>query len=45
MPAAIELSLSEAFRLMIARVGADYRLPFDPLVSNEETGAACGRQR
>lgn len=37
---AIGLSLSEAFRLMICRVVADRRLPFDPLVPNEETIAA-----
>ena len=37
---AIGLSLSEAFRLMICRVVAERRLPFDPLVPNEETIAA-----
>lgn len=37
---AVGLSLSEAFRLMICRVVADRRLPFDPLVPNEETIAA-----
>lgn len=37
---AVGLSLSEAFRLMIFRVVADRRLPFDPLVPNEETIAA-----
>ena len=34
------LSLSEAFRLMITRVVADRRLPFEPLVPTEETIAA-----
>lgn len=37
---AIGLSLSEAFRLMVHRVVADRRLPFDPLVPNEDTIAA-----
>ncbi|MCJ2064766.1 type II toxin-antitoxin system RelB/DinJ family antitoxin [Methylobacterium sp. J-088] len=37
---AVGLSLSEAFRLMLHRVVADRRLPFDPLVPNEETSAA-----
>ena len=38
--AAVGLSLSEAFRLMICRVVADQRLPFDPLIPNKETIAA-----
>ena len=38
--AAIGLSLPEAFRLMVARVIADRRLPFEPLVPSEETIAA-----
>jgi DNA-damage-inducible protein J len=37
---AVGLTLSEAFRLMLSRVVADRRLPFDPLVPNEETIAA-----
>lgn len=37
---AVGLSLSEAFRLMIHRVVAERRLPFDPLVPNEATIAA-----
>lgn len=37
---AIGLSLSQAFRLLVARVVADRRLPFDPLVPSEETIAA-----
>lgn len=37
---AVGLSLSEAFRLMIRRVVADQRLPFDPLVPSPETIAA-----
>ena len=38
--AAVGLSLSEAFRLMVCRVVADRRLPFDPLIPNEKTIAA-----
>ena len=37
---AIGLSLSDAFRLMITRVVADRRLPFELLVPTEETIAA-----
>lgn len=37
---AVGLSLSDAFRLMLQRVVAEGRLPFDPLVPNDETVAA-----
>ncbi|CAM3356111.1 MULTISPECIES: type II toxin-antitoxin system RelB/DinJ family antitoxin [Methylobacterium] len=37
---AVGLSLSDAFRLMLERVVAEGRLPFDPLVPNDETIAA-----
>lgn len=34
------ISLSEAFRMLIARTIADRRLPFEPLAPTEETIAA-----
>ena len=34
---AIGLTVSDAFRLMMVRTAAEKRLPFDPLVPNEET--------
>ena len=34
---AVGLSLSDAFRLMLERVVAEGRLPFDPLDPNDET--------
>ncbi|MCJ2056488.1 type II toxin-antitoxin system RelB/DinJ family antitoxin [Methylobacterium sp. J-048] len=37
---AVGLSLSDAFRMMLERVVAEGRLPFDPLVPNDETIAA-----
>lgn len=37
---AVGLSLSDAFRMMLDRVVAEGRLPFDPLVPNDETIAA-----
>lgn len=37
---AVGLSLSDAFRLMLHRVVAERRLPFDPLVPNDKTVAA-----
>lgn len=37
---AVGLSLSDAFRLMLERVVAEGRLPFDPLDPNDETIAA-----
>ena len=33
----IGLTVSDAFRLMMVRIAAEKRLPFDPLVPDEET--------
>jgi len=35
--AAIGLTVSDAFRLMMMRIAAEKRLPFEPLIPNEET--------
>ncbi len=35
--AAIGLTVSDAFRLMMVRIAAEKRLPFEPLVPNRET--------
>ena len=35
--ASIGLTVSEAFRLMMMRIATERRLPFEPLVPNEET--------
>ena len=35
--ATIGLTVSDAFRLMMIRIAAEKRLPFEPLVPNEET--------
>ncbi|HJM51553.1 MAG TPA: type II toxin-antitoxin system RelB/DinJ family antitoxin [Alphaproteobacteria bacterium] len=35
--ASIGLTVSDAFRLMLVRVAAEKKLPFEPLVPNEET--------
>ena len=35
--ASIGLTVSDAFRLMMVRIAAEKRLPFDPLVPNAET--------
>jgi DNA-damage-inducible protein J len=35
--AAMGLTVSDAFRLMMVRIANDKALPFDPLVPNEET--------
>jgi DNA-damage-inducible protein J len=43
--AAMGLSLSDAFRLMLHRVAADKALPFEPLVPNAETVAAMKAAR
>ncbi|MCY3878474.1 MAG: type II toxin-antitoxin system RelB/DinJ family antitoxin [Rhodobacteraceae bacterium] len=37
---AIGLTVSDAFRLMMVRIAAEKRLPFEPLVPNPETVAA-----
>lgn len=34
---AIGLTVSDAFRLMMVRIATEKRLPFEPLVPNEET--------
>ena len=34
---AIGLTVSDAFRLMMVRIAAEKRLPFEPLVPNDET--------
>ena len=36
----IGLTVSDAFGLMMIRIATEKRLPFDPLVPNEETVAA-----
>ena len=38
----IGLTVSDAFRLMMRRIVAEKRLPFDPLVPNAATLAAIG---
>lgn len=43
--AAMGLSLSDAFRLLLKRVAAEKALPFEPLVSNAETVAAMKAAR
>mgnify|MGYP001417267543 CR=1 FL=1 len=35
--ASIGLTVSDAFRLMLVRVAVEKKLPFEPLVPNEET--------
>ena len=34
---AMELTVSDAFRLMMVRIAADKALPFEPLIPNAET--------
>ena len=43
--AAIGLTVSDAFRLMMVRIAHDKALPFEPLVPNEETIAAMKQAR
>lgn len=43
--AAMGLSLSDAFRLLLRRVAAEKALPFEPLVPNAETVAAMRAAR
>jgi DNA-damage-inducible protein J len=43
--AAMGLSLSDAFRLLLKRVAAEKALPFEPLVPNAETIAAMKAAR
>ena len=42
---AIGLTVSDAFRLMMVRIAAEKRLPFDLLIPNEETIAAIRAAR
>jgi DNA-damage-inducible protein J len=41
----IGLSVSDAFRMLLVRVAAEKRLPFEPLVPNAETVAAMREAR
>jgi DNA-damage-inducible protein J len=41
----IGLTPSAAFRLMMAKIAAEERLPFDPLVPNKKTVAAIKEAR
>jgi DNA-damage-inducible protein J len=43
--AAMGLTLSDAFRLLLKRVAAEKALPFEPLVPNAETVAAMKAAR
>lgn len=43
--ASIGLTVSDAFRLMMVRIAADKRLPFEPLVPNAKTIAAMQAAR
>ena len=43
--AAMGLSLSDAFRLLLKRVAAEKALPFEPLVPNPETVAVMKAAR
>ncbi len=43
--ASIGLTVSDAFRLMMVRIAAEKRLPFEPLVPNAETIAAMKAAR
>ena len=43
--AAIGLTVSDAFRLMMNRIAADKALPFEPLVPNSTTIAAMKEAR
>jgi DNA-damage-inducible protein J len=43
--AAMGLTLSDAFRLMLTRIAREKALPFDPLVPNAETISAMREAR
>lgn len=43
--ASIGLTVSDAFRLMMVRIAADKRLPFEPLVPNAKTVKAMKAAR
>ena len=42
---AVGLTVSDAFRLMMVRIASEKRLPFEPLVPDEETIAAMEAAR
>ncbi len=41
----IGLTVSDAFRLMMVRIAAEKRLPFDPLIPNDEKIRAMKAER
>jgi DNA-damage-inducible protein J len=43
--AAMGLTVSDAFRMLLTRVAADKTLPFEPLAPNEQTVAAIRQAR
>jgi DNA-damage-inducible protein J len=43
--ASIGLTVSDAFRMMMARIAIEKALPFEPLIPNEETIAAIKAAR
>lgn len=43
--ATMGLTVSDAFRLMMVRIATEKKLPFEPLVPNEETIAAMKAAR
>lgn len=43
--AAMGLTVSDAFRMMMTRIAREHALPFEPLVPNEETIAAMRAAR
>ncbi len=43
--AEVGLTVSDAFRLMMMRIAAEKRLPFEPLVPNKETVEAMAAAR
>jgi DNA-damage-inducible protein J len=43
--AAMGLTLSDAFRMLVKRIAKEKELPFEPLVPNEETIAAMKAAR
>lgn len=43
--AAIGLTVSDAFRILLTRVAREKALPFEPLIPNEETIAAMREAR
>ncbi|OFX13529.1 MAG: RelB/DinJ family addiction module antitoxin [Alphaproteobacteria bacterium RIFOXYD12_FULL_60_8] len=43
--AAMGLTVSDAFRIMLTRVAKEKALPFEPLIPNEETIAAMKEAR